>query len=222
MPKDKDLKRLARERMQKTGESYTAARSQLVQKKNPLPNDYAKLAGMSDDSVRAKTGKTWKQWTRELDDLGGTSMEHRAIADHVHENFDVSGWWAQTVTVGYERIRGLREVGQRRGGGYDVNKSKTIAAPVDTLFDAFATDEVRVRWLPDVEIEIRKATRGKSMRITWEDGTPVEAYFTAKGDAKSAVSIQHRKQRTKEDAERLKSYWAERLGALADVLTGVP
>jgi hypothetical protein len=33
MPKQKDLKRLARTRMEKTGESYTAARSQLLAKK---------------------------------------------------------------------------------------------------------------------------------------------------------------------------------------------
>ena len=45
MPKDKDLKRLARRRMEKTGESYAAARAQLLKKKNPMPRDYAKLAG---------------------------------------------------------------------------------------------------------------------------------------------------------------------------------
>ena len=40
MPNQKDLKRLIRNRMQKTGESYTAARSQIV-KSSPGPAEYA-------------------------------------------------------------------------------------------------------------------------------------------------------------------------------------
>ena len=42
MPKNKDLKRLTRSRMQKTGRRSTP--------------ELAALAGMSDDTVRAKTG----------------------------------------------------------------------------------------------------------------------------------------------------------------------
>ena len=49
MPKQKDLKRLVRERMAKTGESYTAARAQLITKRNPSPDEYAELA--DDDLV---------------------------------------------------------------------------------------------------------------------------------------------------------------------------
>ncbi len=70
MPKHKDLKRRVRARMQKTGESYTTARAQLLKKKQssgatkkePSPADYARLAGMSDDAVRARTGYTWERW----------------------------------------------------------------------------------------------------------------------------------------------------------------
>ena len=60
MPRQKDLKRLVRSRMQKTGEAYTAARLQLL---NKLP-DYAEKAGMSDDVVQQKTGRTWAEWVR--------------------------------------------------------------------------------------------------------------------------------------------------------------
>ncbi len=129
MPKDKDFKRLVRSRMQKTGESYTTARAQLLEKKNPVPAIYLELTGMSDTAVRAKTGKTWKEWVRTLDAVDATAKSHSAIADWIYENHDVSGWWAQMVTVGYERIRGLRDVGQRRGGSYEASKSKTVAAP---------------------------------------------------------------------------------------------
>lgn len=56
------------------------------------------------------------------------------------------------------------------------------------------------------------------MRITWEDGTPVEAYFIKKSESKSQVTIQHPKLPSKQEAERMKKFWAERLARLAEFL----
>ncbi len=225
MPKNKDLKRLTRSRMQKTGESYTTARSQLLKKSKSrestapaAESDFAALAGMSDEAVRAATGCDWKRWVRTLDAIDATSMPHREIAEYIHDKWKISGWWAQTVTVGYERIRGLREIGQRRGGSYEANKSKTLPVPVTKLYRAFSVARTRNRWLPGVKMTVRKTTPEKSMRITLEDGTSVEIYFTAKGEKKSQVAIQHRKLATKSDSAKMKDYWGERLGALADIL----
>src|SRR5438477_7709598 len=64
MPKQKDFKRIIRSRMEKTGESYTAARLQLVRKKEA---DFAERAGMTDASVKKQTGRTWAQWVKVLD-----------------------------------------------------------------------------------------------------------------------------------------------------------
>jgi uncharacterized protein YndB with AHSA1/START domain len=222
MPKNKDLKRLVRSRMSKTHESYTTARVQLLKKKVPSKaeseTDLAALAGMSDDAVRAKTGRSWREWVRVLDAIDATAMPHRDIAKHVYEKHGVPGWWAQTVTVGYERIRGLREVGQRRGGGYEANASKTLPIPISKLYRAFSTPRSRSRWLPGAKLTVRRATSDKSIRITWGDGTSVEATFTAKGSEKSQVAIQHRKLPAKADAARMKAYWRERLDALASLV----
>ena len=56
MPKKKDLKRQVRDRMTRTGESYTAARAQVVRSAKD-DRDYAEIAGMSDDAVEKKTGR---------------------------------------------------------------------------------------------------------------------------------------------------------------------
>ena len=56
MPKQKDLKRLIRARMEKTGESYTAARSRILKQTTPPSAEFARLAGMTDDAVRAVGG----------------------------------------------------------------------------------------------------------------------------------------------------------------------
>ena len=220
MPTNKDLKRVVRRRMQKTGESYTAARTNLLKKRQePSPDEYARLAGMSDEAVKAKTGCTWDRWVVALDMAKASEMTHREIASHVHEKYKIPGWWAQTVTVGYERIKGLREIGQRRGGTFEANKSKTIAVPLAKLYGAFSQKCVRQRWLGDVGFMIRTSTREKSMRITWEDSTFVEVYFAGKGTGKSQVAVQHRKLPSKDAATKMKEYWGERLDALHQFLT---
>ena len=76
MPRNKDLKRLVRARMSKTGESYTAARARVLARSAaerktasaaatraasapPAPKvDYARLAGMADATIKAKIARS--------------------------------------------------------------------------------------------------------------------------------------------------------------------
>ena len=122
------------------------------------------------------------------------------------------------VTVGYERIRGLRDRGQRRGGGYEANKSRTFNVPVGTLFNAFANARTRRRWLP-VKIAIRTATPQKRMRMTWEDASIVVAEFISKGSAKSAVAVGHQKLPDKAAAEAMKKVWTTHFDRLGQFLS---
>ena len=221
MPANKDFKRLVRGRMQKTGEAYTTARAHLLKTKKPAPPtpiDYAKLAGMSDAAIKKATGCTWERWVHAFDYVKAYTWPHRQIAEYAHEKFKVPDWWAQTVTVGYERIKGLRAIGQRHDGTYEATKSKVFAVPVARLYRAWSDARTRMRWLP-VDLTVRTATRGKSMRITWPDRTSVELNFTGKGAAKAQVHVQHRKLPDKPAATKMKVFWAERLAALGEVLT---
>jgi hypothetical protein len=229
MPVNKDFKRLVRGRMRKTGESYTAARAHILEKK-PLPSlraprpeapepvDYARLAGMADAVIKAKTGCTWERWVWALDRVHAHEWPHRDIAEHVHTKYKVPGWWSQAVTVGYERIKGLRVVGQRRDGSFEAAKSRTFAVPAARLFGAWKSARTRARWLPDVRLTIRTATPHRSMRIRWPDGTTVALWFTARGAGKCQVSVQHLQLPSKEAATRMKQFWAERLAALGEIL----
>jgi hypothetical protein len=221
--RNKDQKRIIRGRMQKTGESYTAARARVLSKPAPRQTrppvvDYAALAGMSDAKVAAKTGRDWRQWVQLLDSERAESLPHRDIAALLHRTHGVPGWWAQTVTVGYERIKGLRQIGQRRGGAFEASKSRTFDVPVRSLCDAWIDDAVRDRWLVGVAATLRTANAPKSVRLQWPDGAIVTAWFTAKGPARSAVAVTHPKLPTKAAADAAKQVWADRLGALAALL----
>ena len=223
MTRERDLKRRVRARMQKTGERYTTARAHLVGKgrkpKNQpalpaLPPDYLQLTRMSDEAVQSKTGKTWAQWVTTLDAMDARSLTHREIATRVHE-LGVPDWWTQTVTVGYERIRGLRAFGQRRGGGYTANKSRTFSVPVERLFEAFTRPRLRERWLTEPGLTFGKATPAKYVHMRWSDGGRVEVGFTAKGPHKSQVAIGHEGLPNADAVQTLKSYWSGRFDALA-------
>ena len=58
----------------------------------------------------------------------------------------------------------------------------------------------------------------QSIRLTWDDGCPVNLYFTAKDKNKSHVSVQHGKLARKTDVDRVKAFWGEHLGTLAEML----
>jgi hypothetical protein len=240
MPRDKDLKRLVRARMKKTGEAYTAARTQILRKPRrktaratsraavtpaappsptPSPAEYAALAGMSDDAVKAKTGCTWERWVYALDRHGAAEMSHREIAAIVSEKYKVGDWWCQMVTVGYERIKGIRAKGQRRNGTYEASKSRTFDVPVATLYDSWADAAIRRRWLDTADVKVRGATSKKSMRLGWPDGTLVTLWFTAKGSERSSVALAHAKLPDRDTVTRLKQFWSERLDALDKVLS---
>jgi hypothetical protein len=225
--------------MRKTGEAYTTARAQIIKRpkrtasatpsaiaregsaktSTPRPSDYAGLAGMSDEKIKEKTGCDWKRWVGALDHAGAPEMSHGEIAALVSGKFKVGDWWTQTVTVGYERIKGLREKGQRRDGSYEASKSRTFDVPVATLFDAWADSSVRRRWLDGENVRVRTATSPKSMRLDWTDGSIIAIGFQAKGKSKSSVAVQHTKLPDRPTADRLRKYWSDRLDTLREVLS---
>ncbi len=180
MPRNKDLKRLVRARMKKTGEAYTTARAQLLKRprfktrsavsaasvSSAPKQNFAEAAGMSDASIKAKTGCNWERWVKTLDKLGADKKSHREVASMIAKTWKLDGWWAQTVTVGYERIKGLRARGQRRDGSYEATKSRTFDVPVTKLYDAWADERVRDRWLHDANVKVRTSTAPKSGSVS--------------------------------------------------------
>ena len=127
-------------------------------------------------------------------------------------------WNAQAVVASYERTRGLRAVGEH-ADGFRVTATKTVAVPVDRLYDAFVDESLRARWLPDGVLRERTATKPKSARFDWGDsGTRVNVTFSAKGEAKSTAALQHERLADAEEADRMKTLWRDRVATLKEVL----
>lgn len=171
------------------------------------------------DALRKATGHDWDEWYSVLDTWGGAGRGHGEIVTQLMEEHGVGSWWAQTVTVEYERARGLRAYGGSRDGRFQATASKTIDAPVEDVFAAF-TDH-QAGWLPDGELRVRTAQAGRSARFDWADGgTRVNVGFVAKGAGKAQVALVHERLEDAEAAEEFKAYWRDRLAALKTFLEG--
>jgi hypothetical protein len=171
----KKLKKSIRSRSEKTGESYTAARRQVLlahDKKaktaepsapaaaaaitavpappaSPPPARAAAAAkgSVSDEAARKKTGFGHDHWFAVLDRFGAAAKGHTAAAAHLHEQHGIPGWHAQGITVAYERARGLREMNQSCAGTFQVNVSKTVPASVAAVIEALTSAGQRADWL---------------------------------------------------------------------------
>jgi uncharacterized protein YndB with AHSA1/START domain len=178
----------------------------------------AKAPRMSDEAVKAKTGKTWKQWFAILDKAGAKKMSHQEIVKYLNTEQSVGPWWQQMVTVTYEQARGLRKQ-HERPDGYQISVSRTINVPVAKLYKAFANDKARNAWLAEDGLAVRKATTNKSMRVTWNDvKTSLEINFYPKGDEKSQVVVQHSKLPNAKAAATMKTFWGKALDRLRELV----
>ena len=216
MTRDKAQKRATRARMAKTGESYSAARRHVVKPKERLRTEDLP---QTDASVRQNTGKGWREWLRILDAWGARDRKHGEIARHLMEEHGVPGWWAQSITTGYERSRGIRAKHQTLTGSFQVSVARTFPLGVGKLFRAFAEAPQRNRWLERGMLKVRTTLRNRSVRFEFSDGTSrVVVYFDPKDRSKTTVTVQHEKLPDARAVEEMRAMWKEHLKRLATVL----
>ena len=172
MTQAKKLKKAIRSRAAKTGESYTAARRQVLEARRrrataaapaprPAPTSKPRSArkrGASyDDKLREKTGHGLEHWFAVLDRFGAAAKGHTAAARHLSEEHGVPSWHCQMVTVEYERARGLRVTNQSCDGDFQVTVSRTVAATVAQVADLINDAARRKRWLRGADPVIGRA-----------------------------------------------------------------
>lgn len=222
MTTDKARKRAVRTRMDKTGERYAAARRHVVAATDagarslpPLPPRVAEPT-MSEAAIAKGTGRSWDDWFRLLDAWGATARPHAETARYLRERHGVDGWWAQSVTVGYEWARGLR-ARHETPGGFQVSVSKTIDATADDVWRDFVEPARRGQWLAPGTLRVRAGTGtlGKSARFDAADGRLVHIWLDPKG-ARCSVSVTCERLAGPDEVEAQRAAWRAHLGDLAD------
>ena len=216
MTRNKAQKRATRARMSKTGERYTAARRHVVKPREELR---AEDLGHTDTAVRKNTGKGWKEWLAILDGWGARERKHGDNVRDLMERQGVPGWWAQAITGGYERARGIRAKYQRLSTGFTVSISKTFNVGVGKLYAAFTDARQRSKWLEPGTLKARTTQRGKTARFDYRDGSSrVNAYFEAKGRGKTTATVEHERLPDAAAVEEKRAMWKGHLARLAELL----
>jgi len=223
MTTHKTFKRRVRSRMAKTGESYTAARRQLLAHAEPVtPVPAAPSAPTSDESLVRATGRTYDAWFALLDAWGEAERGHTAIAAWLAAEHGVPGWWTQSITVAYERARGLRAVHQMPGR-FEVGVTRTLAVDPGQVLGAFTDEQTRERWLPGSGMRQRPTTAAGVARFDWpEPPSRVMVAVIAKAPGRATVNVVHSRLADAAAAEERKAFWREQLGVLKSVLDGGP
>jgi hypothetical protein len=171
------------------------------------------------ETVRAATGRTQLQWYAVLDRWGARGRPYREISDYLMKKHGLSRWWAQKLIVEYEQDRGTRAPGVRRNGTFEVGASKTVAAGVDDVFDAFVNTRKRNRWLTDGKMKLDSSEPGRKALFDWDGSSSrVVVTFADKGPSKAGVAVQHQRIVGAKDAQRAKTLWRERLADLKDYI----
>lgn len=231
MTRQESFKRRVRERMEKTGERYGAARRVLLggfADAAQTDAGAAKRMGrvrisqpeVDDGAIKRATGRDWDDWCDLIDAWPGRDRGHTAIAAHVAETYGVEGWWGQGVTVGYERITGRRVVNQMADGTFSAGKTRTVTADLAELRSLIANDADRPALFPGLETRLRSKPDSKALRVAVEiDDQQIGSAlfsFTSKADGRVMVNVSHDGLPDAAAVERWKQYWTDWLAAIDD------
>ena len=247
MTRARALKQVIRARAAKTGERYTTARRHVLANLEgakpssskpalagvapPAPAPKTRSTGMSDEAFRKRTGHGLDHWFAILDTFGGVEKGHTATARHLNEEHGVDGWWAQGITVQYERARGVRVANQRTDGAYEVSVSKVLSGSTADVVSWLSEPKLQRRWTVGVDAKLVEAlassldgsgTKGVVVRA---DGlgrhrykwgkTTVQLYMTPKPGGKVTFVATQMKLADAAAVETSRAQWRAAVNALA-------
>ncbi len=223
MTTSKKLKKEIRTRASRTGESYTAARRQvLLARGKPAPASIPKpelKPAIGNESIVKATGHGYDHWFGVLDAFDAPAKGHTASAAHLLKEHGIRAWYAQMITVQYERARGKRSRNQSCSGDFQVNVSKAMGAGIEAVTAALSDG----RWLKDADPELSRAfprparlevknAKLAKLRYKW-DGTTIEIRVTATKSG-ATVTADNMKLSDAAHVERRRSQWRTALEAL--------
>lgn len=127
------------------------------------------LPGMSDEAVVAATGNGWNAWVELINAWPGHTGGHTAVAEWLMTRHGLEGWWAQGVTVGWERLTGRRQTHQRADGTFSASSSRTLRFDFVAFKEALFDESKRTDLLQLSGTTIASKPESKSVRVRYGD-----------------------------------------------------
>lgn len=217
MTTQESFKQRVRFRMAHTGERYLEARRVLLHNARPIAGArrWVALPELSDQTIRRGTGRGWDEWCDLIEAFPGRHDGHAAIASHLSGEHGLDAWWSQGVTVGYERIAGLRLPHQMPDGTFTANKSRTVVADIEVLRAGLLDDEQRLDLFPGLATELRSRSTARTVRLAI--GVTVAAItLDSRGDGRVKIVVEYRRLPSLDAVEEWTFYWSEWFDAIDD------
>lgn len=185
----------------------------------PHPRAWVAHPDHADALVREKTGRGWDEWVAAIDAGPGRDAGHTAIAGWLVEQ-GVDAWWAQSITVGFERITGLRLPGQMPDGTFTVSRSRVVPMSRPDVRDLLLDDAARARLLPAHTAPMLSKPGVKTPRfdLRRDDASlgTISFAMDAATDDRTNLTVTHAKLATPTDAAHWKQFWADWLAAFPE------
>lgn len=195
------------------------------------------LNRVSSGSVRNATGRGWEEWLEVLDAAGAADWDHKTIVAHLAAGHpEVSDWWRQAVTVGYEKARGKRVVGETADAGFQLGVQRSVAttaaqawALVTSRPDLWLGEGASVAFdegaryvvppadgAPGASGEVRVVKPGDRLRMTWHPegwAAPATLQLTLAESRSGTTAIRVHLERLPDAAAReaMRECWREAL-----------
>ena len=169
----------------------------------------------SDELIRDNTGRGWNEWCDLIEAWPGHTAGHGAIAGWLQQEHDVDGWWAQAITVGWERISGRRLPHQMADGTFTANTSATVRIDAAALRQMLLDDDRRAALFPGNDAELRSRPTSKNIRVRLNQGV-AEIAISPRDGGRATVTVAHAKLASPDQVPFWKAYWADWLAALDD------
>lgn len=218
MTAHESFKRRVRARMAKTGERYAAARAVLLAQaaSRTSARTWVSDPEHSEEIILRNTARTWDEWCDVIEAWPGHTAGHTAIAKYLMANHGVNGWWAQGITVGWERITGRRLPYQMADGTFTAGRSRTVPHPPDALRELLLDDASRADLFGGLATQLRSKPSAKAIRIQIGPGIALFT-LTAASDHRTKLAVTHEKLPTADAADEWRFFWEEWLDALIEL-----
>lgn len=191
---------------------------------------------VGDEAIKAKTGRSWPEWIVVIDGFGGEGMTHKDIARKLHDDGLIAGegsanagWWAQAVTVGYEKLKGRRVLGETADAGFQVGVHKTVPYELAKVWEFILSPvglELWVGQVPELVLEEKSCYQAKDgttgevrsfkelefIRLTWQppdwkEPSTLQLRLAETGPGKTRIGFHHERLAGVTQREQMKKHW---------------
>lgn len=168
---------------------------------------------LKDEAVEKATGKSWGKWFAILNQEKAARLEHKEIVKLLSDKYEVDGWWAQSITVEYERHLGKRKVGQVKDGTFQTAVSKTLPGNLDQVFKIWLSKVRDVKEFNSIPLAgkpvISKSEKWRYWRVELQDGSKVTITVGTKTADKSILTFSTEKLKDQDAIEQWRTYWKD-------------